>query len=117
MEGDVAKKTDTERHVHGGGSGRRGPPALPQGAISYTGPMFGAKMPKAKGPALEMEQAALAAEGVDQELFAKARLPGGRRWGRITPDDLEISPPRPRAFGSASPCPRARMPPVCCVSS
>ena len=91
LPGDVAKKTDT------GGLFTVEDPNVDQkrfnaGEITYTGPIFGSKMPPALGRAGQMENELLEAEGLDLDQLGKAGLKGGRRRARLTIDDLTIEP-------------------------
>jgi len=58
--------------------------------ITYTGPMFGARMRPAHGAAGELEGEILRRHEIDAADFARARLDGSRRAARIFVDDLEI---------------------------
>ena len=80
LPGDVAKKTQT------GGLFTVEDPDEDQkrfdaGEITYTGPIFGSKMPLAKGRAGSMENEILEAEGLDLEQLGKAGLKGGPPQG------------------------------------
>ncbi len=91
MDGDLAKKLDT------GGmfpveDAAAEQPRLDAWEITYTGPIFGAKMRPAQGPAGEIEASLLAAEGVDARALKKARLPGSRRPARLPLRGVEIEP-------------------------
>jgi len=89
LQGDVAKKTDTgglfevEDEVIESERFR-------QGEITYTGPIYGAKMRWATGKPGELEQEVLASRGVSAETLNRARLNGSRRTARLFPGDLEI---------------------------
>ncbi|KMY69098.1 hypothetical protein AAU61_06155 [Desulfocarbo indianensis] len=90
LKGDIAKKTDT------GGLFEVEDPAreqerLQQGAISYTGPIYGHKMRYAQDEAGEREKELLAAEGVSQEELKRAGLKGSRRLARLLPGTIEIT--------------------------
>lgn len=103
LEGDVAKKTDT-----GGLFTVEDPaaeqPRLDGGGIVYTGPLFGAKMRWATGPAGERERAALAAEGVEESALKKAGLTGSRRPAIMLVDGLTVDEhPDGLAFGFSLP--------------
>jgi len=91
LAGDIAKKTDT------GGlftveDLQAETPRLLAGEITYTGPIYGAKMMWPQGEAAEMERAVLAAEEVSEEMLKRAGLKGSRRRARLNPDDLAIQP-------------------------
>ncbi len=91
LEGDVAKKTDT------GGmfvvedlaceSAR-----MEEGAIVYTGPIFGFKMRAAQGREQEREERLLNEYGIRPEMLRQAGLEGSRREGTIRLDDLALTP-------------------------
>jgi tRNA pseudouridine13 synthase len=89
LEGDVAKKTDT-----GGIFTVEDPaaetPRLRAWEITYTGPIYGAKMRWAQGPAGERERELLAAQDVEQAMLKRARLKGGRRPARLRLDDIGL---------------------------
>jgi tRNA pseudouridine13 synthase len=91
LSGDVAKKTDT------GGifvveDAAAEQPRLDAGEITYTGPMFGAKMRAAQGPAGEHEAALLDEEGLDQSRLKRAGLAGARRPARLMLGELSLEP-------------------------
>jgi tRNA pseudouridine13 synthase len=91
LSGDVAKKTDT------GGifvveDAAAEQPRLEAGEITYTGPMFGAKMRAAQGPAGEHESAILAEEGLEPALFKRAGLAGARRPARLLVGEMALEP-------------------------
>jgi tRNA pseudouridine13 synthase len=89
LAGDVAKKTDT-----GGIFVVEDPaaeqPRLDAGEITYTGPMFGAKMRAAQGPAGEREAAVLAGEGLEPERFKRAGISGDRRPARLVVGEIGL---------------------------
>ncbi|MCB0072383.1 MAG: tRNA pseudouridine(13) synthase TruD [Caldilineaceae bacterium] len=58
--------------------------------ISFTAPIFGAKMRPAHAEAGALEAAVLDGAAVDVDLFARAKIDGTRRMGRILVDDLAI---------------------------
>ena len=89
LAGDIAKKLDTgglftvvDADVE--------QPRFESWAITYTGPIYGAKTKPAEGLPGELEAQILAAQEIPAELFKKARLDGSRRPGRIRADDLSI---------------------------
>jgi len=89
LAGDLAKKTDT------GGmflvdDPAREQPRLEAHQITYTGPIFGAKMRPAREAAGELEQEVLAAEDLAPGLFKRARLQGSRRPARIRPQEVSL---------------------------
>ncbi len=89
--GDVAQKTDTgglfvvqdlaEASVR-----------FAQGAITYTGPIFGSKMMAAANVAGEREAALLAAYALTGDDFKRLKAPGSRRRAILTLDDLQVQP-------------------------
>jgi tRNA pseudouridine13 synthase len=89
LKGDVAKKTDTgglfevEDAVVESERFR-------QGAITYTGPIYGAKMRWATGKPGDLEREVLASREVSVETLGKARLNGSRRTARLSVPDLKI---------------------------
>jgi tRNA pseudouridine13 synthase len=58
--------------------------------ITHTGPMFGAQMRRASGPAGELEDEVFRAAGVTLDDLSRARLEGTRRAGRIFVEELEL---------------------------
>jgi len=90
LAGDVAKRLDNGALfdvVDASAENAR----MARREITYTGPMFGARMRRSSGLPAELERAVLAAFGLDESAFARARLSGTRRAARIFVDDLEIS--------------------------
>ncbi len=67
-------------------------PRFEAGDIAVTGPMYGRRMVRAAGPAGDLEQAILAADGATDEMFARARLEGARRTARLVLPDLRVDP-------------------------
>jgi tRNA pseudouridine13 synthase len=61
-----------------------------EGRISYTGPIYGAKMRWATGKPGELEKEVLASKGVSVESLSRARLSGSRRDARLFVKDLTI---------------------------
>ena len=59
--------------------------------ISFTAPMFGAKMRPAQGEAGELEAALLAETGLTDRHWQAARIEGTRRLGRVLLPDLRLS--------------------------
>lgn len=89
LPGDVAKKYDT------GGLFDVENAAVEQlryeaHEISFTAPVFGAKMRPAHGAAALLETEVLAEASVDLEHFARAKADGTRRLGRLLVDDLTV---------------------------
>ena len=91
LPGDVAKKTDTGGlfTVEDANTDQK---RFDAGEITFTGPIFGSKMPPALGRAGQMENELLEAEGIDLDQLGKAGLKGGRRRARLSLDDLSIEP-------------------------
>ncbi len=91
LTGDIAKKTDT------GGlfevmDAAVELPRFQQGEITYTGPIYGARMRWASGEPGELERTVLERAGVTLEMLRKARLDGSRRPARLFLNDLDIEP-------------------------
>lgn len=89
LEGDVVQKTDT------GGlfivtDVTEAAERFASGAIVYTGPIFGAKMMAAAGPAGENEKSTLRSLGIDSEDLARLKSPGTRRRAILFVGDLAI---------------------------
>jgi tRNA pseudouridine13 synthase len=88
--GDIAKKTDT-----GGLFEVEEPlteqPRLKRGEITYTGPIYGYKMRRAKAEAGAREAKVLSSAGVNQEELKQVGLKGSRRPARLLPGDIQIS--------------------------
>ena len=89
LQGDLAKKTDT------GGLFEVEDAAVEserfrERKITYTGPIYGAKMRWATGKPGDLEQEVLSSEGVSVETLNRARLNGSRRTARLFVGDLEI---------------------------
>ncbi len=59
--------------------------------ICYTGALPGYKIPPTQGKPAEIETQIFIQEGIDSELFKKARLPGSRRMGIIWLNALDIT--------------------------
>ena len=89
LQGDVAKKTDTgglfevEDAVVESERFR-------ERAITYTGPIYGAKMRWATGKPGDLEREVLASREVSVETLNRARINGSRRTARLFVGDLEI---------------------------
>jgi len=91
LTGDVAKKTDT------GGlfdvvDAETERPRFEQGEITYTGPIYGARMRWAGGQPGALEREVLEAAGVTVEALRQARLDGSRHTARLFPWELDIAP-------------------------
>jgi tRNA pseudouridine13 synthase len=89
LTGDIAKKTDTgglfevmEAEVE--------LPRFQQREITYTGPIYGARMRWASGEPGELERTVLETAEVTTEMLRRARLDGSRRPARLFLDDLSI---------------------------
>lgn len=91
ISGDVAQKTDT------GGMFvvedlADAQDRFAQGAIAYTGPIFGFKMKAAETLAAEYEQEILNDFDLHTEVFKRLKAPGSRRTALLNLDDLAIEP-------------------------
>jgi len=91
LTGDIAKKTDTgglfevmEAEVE--------LPRFEQREITYTGPIYGARMRWATGEPGQLERMVLETAKVTTEMLRRARLDGSRRPARLYLDDLSIEP-------------------------
>ena len=89
IEGDVAKKTDS------GGlfvvrDLEREHPRFSAGEITYTGPIFGEKMVRPEGRALDLENEILRDNDISEEMFKDVRLKGSRRAGKVYADNLNF---------------------------
>jgi tRNA pseudouridine13 synthase len=91
LTGDIAKKTDTgglfevrEAEVEF--------PRFERREITYTGPIYGARMRWASGEPGELEQMVLETAEVTTEMLRRTRLDGSRRPARLFLDDLRIEP-------------------------
>jgi tRNA pseudouridine13 synthase len=89
LTGDVAKKTDSgglfevedaEAEEH----------RFRERRITYTGPIYGARMRWATGIPGDMEKKVLASRGVSIETLDRARLNGSRRTARLFVEDLKV---------------------------
>jgi tRNA pseudouridine13 synthase len=89
IKGDVAKKTDTgglfEVEDAVAESER-----FREGAITYTGPIYGAKMRWATGKPGDLEREVLASREVSVETLSRARLNGSRRPASLSVADLKV---------------------------
>jgi tRNA pseudouridine13 synthase len=91
LTGDVAKKTDT------GGlfdvvDAQVERPRFERQEITYTGPIYGARMRWAGGEPGELERQVLTAAGATVEMLRRARLDGSRHTARLFPWELDIEP-------------------------
>jgi len=91
LTGDIAKKTDT------GGlfevmDAEVELPRFQQREITYTGPIYGARMRWASGEPGELERSVLETAEVTTEMLRRARLDGSRRPARLFLNDLNIEP-------------------------
>lgn len=91
VEGDVAKKLDTGGMFVVADAATEAP-RLAARAITYTGPIYGARMRAAAGAAGEVERALFEAEGVAPEALRALRLDGSRRAGRVFAAELSVEP-------------------------
>ena len=89
--GDIAKKTDTGGlfEVTDAAAER---PRFERGEITYTGPIYGARMRWAGGEPGALEREVLEEAGVSVEMLRRARLDGSRRPARLYIDDLRVTP-------------------------
>ncbi|MCD6289823.1 MAG: tRNA pseudouridine(13) synthase TruD, partial [Anaerolineae bacterium] len=89
LVGDIAKKTDTgglfEVEDLEAEIGR-----FQRKEITYTGPIYGARMRWANGDPGALEREILEREGVTVEMLRRARLDGSRRPARLFLHDLRI---------------------------
>jgi tRNA pseudouridine13 synthase len=89
LTGDIAKKTDT-----GGLFEVRDAEVdlsrFEQKEITYTGPIYGARMRWASGEPGELERMVLETAEVTTEMLRRARLDGSRRPARLFLDDLSL---------------------------
>ena len=69
--------------------------------ISFTAPLFGAKMWMAKADAAALEEALQSAVGIDANNWRQAKVNGTRRFGRVLLPDLTIRPKSMTAHRSA----------------
>jgi tRNA pseudouridine13 synthase len=91
LTGDIAKKTDTgglfeveEAEIEFS--------RFQRGEITYTGPIYGARMRWAGGKPGELEREVLELAEVTTEMLRRARLDGSRRPARLLLSDLCIEP-------------------------
>ncbi len=91
LQGDIAKKTDTGGLFEVEDENIERPRFINR-EITYTGPIYGGKMMRAKGIPGELEQDILNAENIATDQFKKAKLEGTRRPAQIYLSDLSITP-------------------------
>ncbi len=91
LTGDIAKKTDT-----GGlfevADAQVELARFQEREITYTGPIYGARMRWASGEPGQLERKILEDAGVTMEMLRRARLDGSRRPARLFLSDLCIEP-------------------------
>lgn len=97
--GDVAKKHETGGMFDVTDVAAEQPRYLAQ-EISFTAPLFGAKMWPAKDDAGALEAAIEAHAMVDAADWRQVKVDGSRRFGRILLPDLSITPKSLRAYNS-----------------
>jgi tRNA pseudouridine13 synthase len=91
VAGDVAKKLDNGALFDVRDEAAENERLLRR-EITYTGPIFGARMRAASGAAAALEDEVFAESGMTREALSLARLEGTRRAGRIFADELAIEP-------------------------
>ena len=91
LTGDVAKKTDTGGLFEVADAAVERP-RFERGEITYTGPIYGAKMRWPSGEPGELERQVMEAAAVTTEMLRQARLDGSRRPARLLLADLGIEP-------------------------
>lgn len=89
--GDVAKKTDTGGLFEVEDIAVEAP-RFDRGEITYTGPIYGARMRWPSGEPGELERAILEQAGVSDDMLRRASLDGSRRAARLVIADVEIEP-------------------------
>jgi tRNA pseudouridine13 synthase len=89
LDGDVAKRTDNGALFDVADAAVEGE-RMERGEITYSGPIFGARMRGARGAAGELEAAILRESGVSAADFARAGARGTRRAARIGADELRV---------------------------
>ena len=65
-------------------------PRFSAGEITYTGPIFGEKMVRPEGRALDLENEILRDNDISEEMFKDVRLKGSRRAGKVYADNLKF---------------------------
>lgn len=91
LQGDIAKKYETGG-IFDVEDLTAEAPRYQAKEISFTAPIFGPKMRRAGEAAGELEESILDASDVTIEDFAKVKVEGTRRLGRLLLPDLEIIP-------------------------
>ena len=91
LTGDIAKKTDTGGLFEVMDAAVEFP-RFQQKEITYTGPIYGARMRWASGEPGELERTVLEAAEVTTGMLRRARLDGSRRPARLFLNDLLIEP-------------------------
>jgi tRNA pseudouridine13 synthase len=91
LTGDIAKKSDTGGLFEVEDAAVESP-RFERGEITYTGPIYGARMRWPGGRPGGLERALLEDAGVTEEMLERAHLDGSRRPARLLLDDLEIAP-------------------------
>lgn len=91
LAGDVAKKSDTGG-LFAVADVEAEYPRFERREITYTGPIYGARMKWAEGEAGELEHRVMDEAEVTEDMFRKARLDGTRRAARLFVEDLRIEP-------------------------
>ncbi len=89
--GDVAKKHETGGMFEVTDLVTEQPRYAAQ-EISFTAPLYGAKMWAAQGEAGELEEAIQAEAAISTEQWQKVKVDGTRRYGRILLPELSITP-------------------------
>ncbi len=90
LAGDVAKKYATGGMFDVVDAEAEGPRYAAQ-EISFTAPLYGAKMWAAKAEAGELEDAVLREAGLTSEDFGRLHVEGTRRMGRLLAQDLTVA--------------------------
>lgn len=88
LEGDIAKKYDTGGLFEVTDQAAE-QPRYESKEISFTAPIYGAKMTGTKGPSGKLEAQALKDEGMTMEELGKAGANGTRRLGRVLLTEIQ----------------------------
>jgi len=91
LTGDIAKKTDTGGLFEVMDAAVESP-RFQRREITYTGPIYGARMRWASGEPGELERMVLETAEVTTEMLGRARLDGSRRPAQLFLDDLSMEP-------------------------
>lgn len=91
LAGDIAKRTDTGALFQVADVAAE-MPRFERGEITYTGPIYGARVRWAEGEPGLLERDVLEQAGVDETMLRRARLDGSRRPARLHVRDLSIEP-------------------------